>query len=64
VTRIMAAADVDGDGMIDYNEFVASTINVNQLQKEELIHKAFQEFDEDGSNTISLKELEKVRQFL
>jgi calcium-dependent protein kinase len=64
VTRIMAAADVDGDGMIDYNEFVASTINVNQLQKEELIHKAFQEFDEDGSNTISLKELEKVRQCL
>jgi calcium-dependent protein kinase len=57
----MAAADVDGDGMIDYNEFVASTINVNQLEKEEIIHKAFQEIDEDGSNAISLVELEKVR---
>jgi calcium-dependent protein kinase len=61
VTAIMSAADVDGDGVIDYNEFVAATINVNQLEKEDLIYKAFQEFDEDCSNAISLEELEKVR---
>lgn len=60
VMAIMAAADVDGDGVIDYNEFVAATINVNQLEKEELIYKAFQEFDEDCSNSISLDELAKV----
>jgi calcium-dependent protein kinase len=57
---IMTAADVDGDGFIDYNEFVAATINVNQLEKEDLIYKAFRELDEDGSNTISINELEKV----
>jgi calcium-dependent protein kinase len=61
VTAIMSAADVDGDGVIDYHEFVAATINVNQLEKEDLIHKAFQEFDEDCSNSISLEELEKVQ---
>lgn len=60
VVAIMAAADVDGDGVIDYNEFVAATINVNQLEKEELIYKAFQEFDEDCSNSISLDELAKA----
>lgn len=60
VMAIMAAADVDGDGFIDYNEFVAATMNVNQLEKEDLIYKAFQEFDEDGSNSISIQELEKV----
>lgn len=60
VTAIMTAADVDGDGVIDYHEFVAATINVNQLEKEELIYKAFQEFDVDCSNSISLDELEKV----
>jgi EF hand len=61
VMAIMAAADVDGDGVIDYNEFVAATINVNQLEKEELIYKAFQQFDTDNSNSISMDELEKAR---
>ena len=60
VVAIMAAADVDGDGVIDYNEFVAATMNVNQLEKEDLIYKAFQQFDEDGSESISMDELEKA----
>ena len=60
VVQIMASADVDGDGVIDYNEFVAATMNVNQLEKEDLIHKAFKEFDTDGSNSISMDELERV----
>eukprot|EP01025_Chloroclados_australasicus_P027070 TRINITY_DN2687_c0_g1_i3.p1 TRINITY_DN2687_c0_g1~~TRINITY_DN2687_c0_g1_i3.p1 ORF type:complete len:486 (-),score=84.59 TRINITY_DN2687_c0_g1_i3:272-1729(-) len=60
ITKIMAAADVDGDGFIDYNEFVAATINQNQLEKEDLIYRAFKEFDTDGSNTITVDELEKA----
>lgn len=61
VAKILAAADVDGDGTIDYNEFVAATINVNQLEKEDLILKAFRKFDTDGSDSISMQELEVVR---
>jgi calcium-dependent protein kinase len=61
VQQIMEAADVDGDGQIDYNEFVAATMNVNQLEKEDLIYKAFQQFDTDGSNSISVDELAMVR---
>lgn len=61
VETIMAAADVDGDGEIDYNEFVAATMNISQLEKEDLIWRAFTEFDTDGSGWISFEELEKAR---
>jgi calcium-dependent protein kinase len=35
----MAIADVDGDGLIDYNEFVAATMHLSKLNKEELLQR-------------------------
>ena len=32
---LMLNADVDGDGLINYEEFVAATVNLNKLEKEE-----------------------------
>lgn len=61
VEAIMTAADVDGDGVIDYHEFVAATMSISQLEKEDLIWRAFNEFDSDGSGWISFAELEQVR---
>ena len=37
----MNSADADGDGQIDYNEFVAATMNISKLEKDELIQKTF-----------------------
>lgn len=33
--QLMLNADVDGDGSINYEEFVAATVNLNKLEKEE-----------------------------
>lgn len=62
--NLMAIADVDGDGLIDYNEFVASTMHLSKLEKEELLQKAFKQLDKDGSGTISVDELaDALRKF-
>eukprot|EP00882_Tetradesmus_deserticola_P022169 GHRQ01024059.1.p2 GENE.GHRQ01024059.1~~GHRQ01024059.1.p2 ORF type:complete len:207 (+),score=108.21 GHRQ01024059.1:713-1333(+) len=61
---LMAIADVDGDGLIDYNEFVAATMHLSKLNKEELLQKAFKQLDKDGSGTITIEELsESLRVF-
>jgi calcium-dependent protein kinase len=45
LTNLMTIADVDGDGLIDYNEFVAATMQMSKLEKEEVLQKAFQQLD-------------------
>jgi calcium-dependent protein kinase len=39
LSSVMAVADVSGDGLIDYNEFVAATLHVSKLEKEETLQK-------------------------
>ncbi|GBF87955.1 calcium-dependent kinase [Raphidocelis subcapitata] len=57
---LVSLSDVSGDGLIDYNEFVAATMHVSKLEKEELLVKAFQDLDQDGSGTIGPEELEEA----
>lgn len=55
--KIMDDIDVDGNGVIDYNEFIAATMNVNKLENEEQLVKAFEHFDTDNSGYITRDEL-------
>mmetsp|Transcript_589 Transcript_589/g.732 ORF Transcript_589/g.732 Transcript_589/m.732 type:complete len:598 (-) Transcript_589:579-2372(-) len=55
--RIINDADVNGDGTIDYEEFLAATINRSKLERDELLRAAFLKFDEDGNGQISREEL-------
>eukprot|EP01025_Chloroclados_australasicus_P049366 TRINITY_DN5618_c1_g1_i1.p1 TRINITY_DN5618_c1_g1~~TRINITY_DN5618_c1_g1_i1.p1 ORF type:complete len:498 (-),score=89.57 TRINITY_DN5618_c1_g1_i1:1369-2862(-) len=56
--RIMENADVDGDGVIEYEEFLASTLHINKIESKEQLYKAFQHFDTDNDGCISRSELE------
>ena len=42
-------ADVDGNGSIDYIEFITATMHRHRLESNENVYKAFQHFDKDGS---------------
>ena len=53
-------ADVDNSGTIDYGEFIAATIHLNKLEREEHLLAAFQYFDKDGSGYITVDELQQA----
>ncbi|KAG8385738.1 hypothetical protein BUALT_Bualt03G0076400 [Buddleja alternifolia] len=58
VQQLMEAADVDGNGTIDYLEFITATMHRHRLEKDEHLFKAFQFFDKDSSGYITMDELE------
>ncbi|KAL0353646.1 UNVERIFIED_CONTAM: Calcium-dependent protein kinase [Sesamum angustifolium] len=62
VRQLMDAADVDGNGSIDYIEFITATMHRHRLEREENLYKAFQYFDKDSSGFITRDELETAMQ--
>ncbi|KAH9749496.1 calcium-dependent protein kinase 21 [Citrus sinensis] len=58
VKQLMDAADVDGNGTIDYIEFISATMHRYRLERDEHLYKAFQYFDKDNSGYITRDELE------
>ena len=61
--RIVGKFDVNGDGQIDFDEFMAMMTRHDNRQVDEL-KQAFDVFDKDGDGTISGKELEIVMRAL
>ncbi|KAF7833585.1 calcium-dependent protein kinase 17-like [Senna tora] len=49
VQQLLEAADADGNGTIDYDEFITATVHLNRMNKEEHLYTAFQYFDKDNS---------------
>ncbi|KAM7528984.1 hypothetical protein LguiB_032394 [Lonicera macranthoides] len=57
-------ADADGNGTIDYEEFITATMHLNRMDREEHLYTAFQYFDKDNSGYITKEELEQaLREF-
>ena len=40
---------MDGNGTIDYIEFITATMHRHRLERDEHLYKAFQHFDKDNS---------------
>lgn len=53
-------ADIDNNGTIDYGEFLAATLHMNKMEREENLLAAFSFFDKDGSGYITTDELQQA----
>lgn len=62
IRGLMEAADIDNSGTIDYGEFIAATLHLNKMEREEHLFSAFSYFDKDGSGQITLDELQQACQ--
>ena len=60
--NIFEAIDLDNNGVINYNEFIAATFDKKKNTTKENVYQAFKMFDVDKSGKISLKEIEKIVQ--
>ncbi|KAJ7521642.1 hypothetical protein O6H91_19G062400 [Diphasiastrum complanatum] len=60
VKLLMEAADVDGDGILDYDEFVTLMINLQRVDSDEHLRKAFDHFDKAGSGYLGVYELRQA----
>ncbi|GLU12294.1 hypothetical protein SLE2022_289870 [Rubroshorea leprosula] len=60
IKLLMEVADVDGNGVLDYGEFVAVTIHLQKMENDEHFRRAFMFFDTDGSGFIELVELREA----
>ncbi|GAB2221130.1 hypothetical protein Droror1_Dr00012299 [Drosera rotundifolia] len=60
IKLLMEVADVDGNGYLDYGEFVAVTIHLQKMENDAHFHKAFVYFDKDRSGFIELDELSEA----
>ena len=51
-TRIFKMFDTDGNGYIEYEEFLAASVDKKALLSEENLMATFKMYDEDGSGEI------------
>merc|ERR1711959_609172 len=63
VDEMFAKVDADGNGEIDYSEFVVATMNEKNLLSNNKLHTAFKMFDKDGGGSISTDEIKQVLSF-
>jgi len=60
VRKAMEEMDVDGDGVIEFHEFVAASLSRSVLQRRDLIHKVFDKFDIHHHGYINKEDLKEI----
>jgi calcium-dependent protein kinase len=60
IAGLLSTMDVDGDGVLDYEEFLAATLSAFKMNSANNLQRAFAYFDKDESGYITADELKLV----
>ncbi len=60
IENMIKSIDLDGNGVIDYNEFLACSINKDKILRNDNLKICFDEFDTDKSGKISVDEVSSI----
>lgn len=63
VDKMIKNVDIDGNGCIEYTEFVMATMNEKNMVTNDKLQAAFKMFDKDSSGTITADEIKDVLGF-
>lgn len=56
----MAKVDTDQSGFIDWSEFLTASVDQRKILSKQNLEVAFSKFDNDGSGSITVNELQQV----
>jgi calcium-dependent protein kinase len=60
VLQILKNCDIDKNGLVNYTEFLAATVNQQMFYNKQNLLKVFAAFDKNGDGKIDLEELKEV----
>ena len=60
IKKIISEIDYYGNGMINYSEYIAATLSVDQVLSDEHLWTLFKKFDVDNTDFITLDNLKEA----
>lgn len=64
MTELFRASDMSGQGMIDYEEFIAAMLDSHRVAlRKGAMRRSFEQLDRDGDGYISVQDLAEVRRW-
>jgi calcium-dependent protein kinase len=61
MSELFQVSDMSGQGVIDYEEFIAAMLDSNRVAKRrDAVRRSFEQLDRDGDGYISVEDLAQV----
>jgi Ca2+-binding EF-hand superfamily protein len=63
IEQLLSNIDLNGNGVINYSEFVTVASNIREMLTENNLKESFKQFDSNGDGKIEISELKRILNF-